>query len=105
MGTPQLASDLIEGASMSGGCRSGMEMFGEHGFSVRDQGPAEGRARFWAKLRWSPKWGLRRISFSGSIAVVQTYDIPRPCRDTGPPSLAGFVFLGFILQIGANRLT
>jgi hypothetical protein len=37
--------------------------------------------------------------------IVQIYDIPRLCRDTGPPHKAGFVFLGFVLRIGANRLT
>ena len=30
----------------------------------------------------------------GEYRGCHTFDIPRPCRDTGPPSLAGFVFLG-----------
>ena len=31
-------------------------------------------------------------------------DIPRPCRDTGPPSLAGFVFLGLsVSEFSANQ--
>jgi len=47
-------------------------------------------------------WPLQQFSFSGSIAVATPFDIPRLCRDTGPPSLAGFVFLGFVvLRIGA----
>ena len=77
-----------------------MELFGEHSFSVRDQGPAEGRARFQASSASAPNWGLRRFRFSGSIVIVQIYDIPRPCRDTGPPYKAGFVFLGFVLRVG-----
>jgi hypothetical protein len=38
---------------------------------------------------------LQRSSFSGSIRTATSLDIPRLCRDTGPPSLAGSLFLGF----------
>ena len=31
----------------------------------------------------------------GEYRDCQISDIPRPCRDTGPPYKAGFVFLGF----------
>jgi hypothetical protein len=42
---------------------------------------------------------LATIQIFGEYRVCQDNDIPRPCRDTGPPHKAGFVFSGFrILQ-------
>ena len=46
-----------------------------------------------AKLRQGRKNGLQRIKFSGIICVATT-DLPRLCRDTGPPLRRVFVFLG-----------
>jgi hypothetical protein len=36
---------------------------------------------------------LRRFRFSGKVRAAKLYEFPRFCRDTGPPSTAGFVFL------------
>ncbi len=41
---------------------------------------------------------LQRFRFSGSIGSAKILDIPRLCRDTGPPFKAGFVFLGCELR-------
>ena len=78
--SPSQASDLVNGGGISGGCGGGMELFGEHSFSVRDQGPAEGRARFQAKLRRSPKMALASIQIFGEY---------RDCQITIFPGLAG----------------
>jgi hypothetical protein len=47
--------------------------------------------------------GLATVQIFGEYRDCPDHDLPRPCRDTGPPHKAGFVFLGFILRIGANR--
>jgi len=39
--------------------------------------------------------GLATIQIFGEYQDCHITDLPRLCRDTGPPSLAGFVFLGF----------
>jgi hypothetical protein len=95
MSAPKQTGGFVQGSAVASASGGREELFGEHGFSVRDQVPPKGRARFQAKLRRSQKWLLQRFRFSGSIAIVQIVDIPRPCRDTGPPHKAGFVFLGF----------
>jgi hypothetical protein len=57
---PGQAGDLVNGGGISGAAGGSVELIGEHGFSVRDQVPPEGRARFQAKLRRSQKWLLQR---------------------------------------------
>jgi hypothetical protein len=61
MGAPEEARGLVQGGAVASAGGGGVELFGEHSFSVRDQGPAEGRARFQAKLRHCPKLGLATI--------------------------------------------
>ena len=51
------------------------------------------------------KLGGRTMISVWTTLVAAISDIPRPCRDTGPPHKAGFVFLGFVLRIGAIRPT
>ena len=92
---PRQAGDLVNGGGISGGCRGGVELCGERmaspfGIKSRQRG-----AHDQAKLCPSPKMGLCWIRFSGSIGLLISSIAPRRlCRDTGPPSLAGFVFLG-----------
>jgi hypothetical protein len=69
---------------------------GAHSFSVRDQGPAEGARTIFGKASPPPKMALATVQFFGEYRVCQDIDIPRLCRDTGPPLLAGFVFSGFV---------
>jgi hypothetical protein len=49
--------------------------------------------------------GLASISIFGEDRDCQISDTSPALPDTGPPHKAGFVFLGFVLRIGANRLT
>ena len=80
------------------------ELVGEHSFSVRDQVPPKGAHDFGQSSACGQKWLLHRFRFSGSIRIAEISDIPRLCRDTGPPSLAGFVFLGLrFSESGANH--
>ena len=95
MGAPGQAGDLVNGGGVSGGRRSGLELFGEHSFSVRDQVPPKGAHDFRQSSAAAKNGSCNGFRFSGSIGTATSLDIPRLCRDTGPPSLAGFVFLGF----------
>jgi hypothetical protein len=96
MRPPCEACDLVNGGGISGSRSSSYELFSEHDFSVRDQVPPKGAHDFRQSFASPPIGGLHQMQFSGSIVIVQIYDIPRPCRDTGPPHKAGFVFfLGF----------
>ena len=88
------AGDLVNGGSVSGGCRGGRELFGEHSFSVRDQVPPKGAHDFRQSSATAQNGACVEVDFLGRSGCSDL-DIPRPCRDTGPPSLAGFVFLGF----------
>ena len=60
------------------------------------QGNPRGRARtISGKAPPLPKKGLvSDRDFRGVSGLPRSLDIPRPCRDTGPPHKAGFVFLG-----------
>jgi hypothetical protein len=49
--------------------------------------------------------GLAPIQIFGEDRAYQSIRYSQACRDTGPPSRRVFVFLGFVLQRGANRLT
>jgi hypothetical protein len=104
MGPPYQASGFVQRRSRACSGGSSLELFGEHRFSVRAQGPAEGRARFQAKLRYGPKLGLASILIFGEYRDCPDHDLPRLCR-TRPALMAGLLFLGFVLRIGAIRLT
>jgi hypothetical protein len=82
---PRQAGDLVNGSGISGGSCGRCELVGEHRFSVRDRGPAEGARTLSSKAPLRPKMGLRRIAISGSIRTATSLDTPRLCRDTGPP--------------------
>jgi hypothetical protein len=71
MSAPGQAGDFVQGGAIASASGGREELFGEHSFSVRDQDPAEGRARFQAKLRRGRKIGLRRIEFSGKIKLLR----------------------------------
>ena len=79
---------------ISGGCCGCCELIGEHSFSVRDQGPAEGARTILGKAPPQPKMALATIQVFGDYRSCLDLDIPRLCRDTGPPSMAGSLFLG-----------
>jgi hypothetical protein len=70
MSPPNQASGFIQGGvgARAGGGRQ--ELFREHRFSVRGQGPAEGRARFQAKLRQCLKMGLASVLIFGEYRVA-----------------------------------
>jgi len=77
MGAPRQAGDLVHGVGVSGGCSSGCELVGEHSFSVRDQGPAEGARMLQTRLRRSPKRGLHWAAISEIGGLLRPSCFPR----------------------------
>src|SRR5271157_3457123 len=69
-------------------------------FGLQDN-PPEGARTISGKAPPQPKKGLVSDRVFGEYQRCHTSDIPRPCRDTGPPLLAGFVFLG--LNVSENQ--
>ena len=71
MGSPQKTSGFVQShvvvRASSGG---GVELIGEHRFSVRDQGPAEVARTISGKAPLRPKMALATIQFSGSIGTA-----------------------------------
>jgi hypothetical protein len=80
-------------------------MLKRHAFSFGLQdNPPEGARTISGKAPPQPKKGLVSDRIFGEYQRCHTLDIPRPCRDTGPPSLAGFVFLGLnVSEFSANQ--
>jgi hypothetical protein len=80
-------------------------MLKRHAFSFGLQGnPPEGARTISSKAPPPPKKGLVSDRIFGEYRGCHTFDIPRPCRDTGPPLLAGFVFLGLnVSEFSANQ--
>src|SRR5208337_3873624 len=80
-------------------------MLKRHAFSFGLQdNPPEGARTSFGKAPPRPQKGLVSDRVFGEYLCCQTSDIPRPCRDTGPPSLAGFVFLGLnVSEFSANQ--
>jgi|SRR5271165_357434 len=68
--------------------------------------PAEGARTISGKAPpWPKKGACVGFDFRG-VSGLPHRDIPRLCRDTGPPSLAGFVFLDLVAPyISTGRIT
>ena len=64
--------------------------------------PAEGRARFRPKLRQEPQMVSNNSNFRGVSGLPRRRSFPGSAGHR-PPSLAGSLFLGLILRVGANR--
>ena len=99
MGAPSQTGDFVHGSGISGGRGGGMELFGEHSFSVRDQVPPKGAHDFRQGSATAQK-GLARIKFSGRIGLPDL-DISPALPGHRPAFKAGFVFLGF--SVGATH--
>src|SRR5208337_1358265 len=70
-------------------------MLKRHAFSFGLQDNPPERARTISdKAPPRPKMGLVSDRVFGEYQSCDRSDLPRLCRDTGPPSLAGSVFLG-----------
>jgi hypothetical protein len=80
-----------------------VELIGEHR-SPYETRPARYVRGSTKNQRCPSRRGLRRFRFSGKIVLLEIDHSPVR-RDTGPPQRRVFVFLGFVLRIGANRLT
>ena len=105
MGSPELAGEFVQDGGRSGAVGGFNKVIGEHSFSVRDQSPAEGRARFQAKLRRRQKWHLQQFSFSGSIWIAETLIFPGFAGTPARLSRRVSCFWGFVLRVGAIRPT
>jgi hypothetical protein len=105
MSAPRQAGDLVDGVGSAQRQR-------RHGIVRRawllrsGSSPAEGRARFQAKLRRRRKMALATIQIFGDYpdCDITGYCLALPGHRA---ALMGrsFVFVGFVLRIGANRLT
>ena len=69
------------------------ELVGEHGFSFGIKSRREGAHDFRQSSAVPQKGACVGSNFRG-VSRLPHHDIPRPCRDTGPPHKAGFVFSG-----------
>jgi hypothetical protein len=103
MSAPEQAGGFVQCGAVASASGGRDELFGEHKL-LRSGSRSRRRARtISGKAPPQPKMALASDAIFGDYRVCQDIDIPRLCRDTGPPHKAGFVFLGFILRIGANR--
>jgi hypothetical protein len=88
--SPRQASDRINGGGISGGCRSGMELFGEHRFSVRDQVPPKG-ARDFRQSSAAAKNGSCNDSVFRGVSGLRDHLIFPGLAGHRPALIGGFV--------------
>jgi hypothetical protein len=91
--SPCQAGELVNGGCISGSSGSGVELFGKYGFSVRDQVPPKGRARFQAKLRRCPKKGACVGSNFRGVS-----GLPRPRSSPALPGHRPALYGGFCVS-------
>jgi hypothetical protein len=65
MSAPSQAGDFVQGSAVASAGGGREELFGEHSFSVRDQGPAEGARTISDKAPPQPKMALATIQVFG----------------------------------------
>ena len=86
VGSPEQASGFVQGCGRARSGGGSVKVFGEHRFSVRAEGqPAEGKSIVGKALPLL-QIGLATIQIFRGVSELRALNIPRLCRDTGPPS-------------------